>query len=231
MPAGETPQSHLRQLAEEGARWRWPRGVEPRTRAAIESELALISDLHYEPYFLTVQDIVRYAREKNILCQGRGSAANSVVCYCLGVTAVDPERSAACMLVERFISRERNEPPDIDIDFEHERREEVIQYVYGKYGRERAALAATVIMYRPRSALRDLGKAFGLDPLQVARLAKTMQWWDGSRIEEQRVREAGVDPRSPVLVQLLALANRARRLSAAPVAARGRVRHLRGAAR
>ncbi|HEY1283274.1 MAG TPA: error-prone DNA polymerase [Steroidobacteraceae bacterium] len=207
VPSGETPQTYLRQLVEAGARWRWPKGVEPRTRASIENELAIISELHYEPYFLTVHDIVRYAREKHILCQGRGSAANSVVCFCLGVTEVDPQRSAACMLVERFISRERNEPPDIDIDFEHERREEVIQYVYRKYGRERAALAATVIMYRPRSALRDLGKAFGLDPLQVARLAKTMQWWDGSHIEEQRVREAGIDPRSPVLVQLLALAN------------------------
>jgi error-prone DNA polymerase len=207
VPSGETPQSHLRHLVEQGARWRWPRGVERRTRASIENELSIISDLHYEPYFLTVHDIVRYAREKKILCQGRGSAANSVVCYCLGVTEVDPQRSAACMLVERFISRERNEPPDIDIDFEHERREEVIQYVYRKYGRERAALTATVIMYRPRSALRDLGKAFELDPLQVAHLARTMQWWDGSRIEEQRVREAGIDPRSPVLMQLLALAN------------------------
>src|SRR5262249_55026275 len=158
--------------------------------------------------FLTVHDIVRYAREeKHILCQGRGSAANSVVCYCLGVTSLDPQRVEACMLMERFISRERNEPPDIDIDFEHERREAVIQYVYRKYGRERAALAATVIMYRPRSALRDLGKAFGLDPLQVARLAKTMQWWDGSAIEEQRIREAGIDPRSPVLMRLLRLPN------------------------
>jgi error-prone DNA polymerase len=207
VPSGETPQSYLRQLVEKGARWRWPKGVAERTRDSIENELAIIAELRYEPYFLTVHDIVRWAREHHILCQGRGSAANSVVCFCLGVTEVDPQRMAACMLVERFISRERNEPPDIDIDFEHNRREEVIQYVYRKYGRERAALAATVIMYRPRSALRDLGKAFGLDPLQVARLAKTMQWWDGSRIEEQRVREAGIDPRSPVLQQLLELAN------------------------
>jgi error-prone DNA polymerase len=208
VPSGETPQSHLRHLVETGARKRWPQGVSERTRATLEYELSIISDLRYEPYFLTVHDIVRYAREeKGILCQGRGSAANSVVCYCLGVTSLDPQRSEACMLMERFISRERNEPPDIDIDFEHERREEVIQYVYRKYGRERAALAATVIMYRPRSALRDLGKAFGLDPLQVARLAKTMQWWDGSHINEQRVREAGIDPRSPVLMRLLALAN------------------------
>jgi error-prone DNA polymerase len=208
VPSGETPKSHLRNLVEAGARKRWPKGIAEQTRATIEHELAIIGDLQYEPYFLTVHDIVRYAREeKHILCQGRGSAANSVVCYCLGVTSLDPQRSEACLLVERFISRERNEPPDIDIDFEHERREEVIQYVYRKYGRERAALAATVIMYRPRSALRDLGKAFGLDPLQVARLAKTMQWWDGGKIEEQRVREAGIDPRSPVLTKLLELAN------------------------
>ena len=208
VPTGETPQSHLRNLVEAGARKRWPKGVTERTRATIEHELSIISDLQYEPYFLTVHDIVRYAREeKNILCQGRGSAANSVVCYCLGVTSLDPQRSEACLLVERFISRERNEPPDIDIDFEHERREEVIQYVYRKYGRERAALAGTVIMYRPRSALRDLGKAFGLDPLQVARLARTMQWWDGSHIDDQRVREAGIDPRSSVLARLLKLAN------------------------
>ena len=207
VPSGETPKSYLRKLVEEGARRHWPQGVEEKTRATIETELAIIADLRYEPYFLTVQDIVRFAREKKILCQGRGSAANSVVCYCLGVTAVDPQRSEACLLVERFISRERNEPPDIDIDFEHERREEVLQYVYRKYGRERAAIAATVIMYRPRSALRDLGKAFGLDPMQVARLAKTMQWWDGNRVDEQRVREAGVDPRSPVLMQLLQFAN------------------------
>jgi error-prone DNA polymerase len=208
VPSGETPKSHLRNLVEAGARKKWPKGMSEQTRATIERELEIIAELNYEPYFLTVYDIVRYAREeKKILCQGRGSAANSVVCYCLGVTSLDPERSEACMLVERFISRERNEPPDIDIDFEHERREEVIQYVYRKYGRERAALAATVIMYRPRSALRDLGKAFGLDPLQVARLARTMQWWDGSQISDERVREAGIDPRSSVLERLLKLAN------------------------
>jgi error-prone DNA polymerase len=208
VPSGETPKSHLRNLVEAGARKKWPKGMSDQTRATIERELEIIAELNYEPYFLTVYDIVRYAREeKHILCQGRGSAANSVVCYCLGVTSLDPERSEACMLVERFISRERNEPPDIDIDFEHERREEVIQYVYRKYGRERAALAATVIMYRPRSALRDLGKAFGLDPLQVARLARTMQWWDGSQISDERVREAGIDPRSSVLERLLKLAN------------------------
>ncbi len=205
VPAGETPTSHLRNLTEAGARWRWPSGVPDSERVAIEKELALIADLRYEPYFLTVHDIVRFAHEKHILCQGRGSAANSRVCYCLGVTAVDPKRGAT-LLFERFISRERNEPPDIDIDFEHERREEVIQYIYTKYSRERAALAATVIMYRPRSALRDLGKAFGFDAAQSGLLAKTMQWWDGNEAMAERLREAGFDPDSPVLARLLPLA-------------------------
>ncbi|MGH8308967.1 MAG: hypothetical protein ACRETX_04145, partial [Steroidobacteraceae bacterium] len=204
VPPGETAASHLRKLTEEGARRRWPQGVPPHVRARIEHELSLISDLRYEPYFLTVQDIVAYARSQRILCQGRGSAANSVVCYCLGVTAVDPDR--AVLLVERFISRERDEPPDIDIDFEHERREEVIQYVYRKYGRERTALAATVVMYRPRSALRDLGKALGFEPEQVARLASTVQWWDGGRVDAERVRDAGLDPKDPMLERLLSLA-------------------------
>ena len=134
----------------------------------------------------------QYARSQKILCQGRGSAANSVVCYCLQITEVDPSRMA--MLFERFISKERNEPPDIDVDFEHERREEVIQYIYRKYGRERAALAATVICYRPRSALRDVGKALGYDPEQVDRLARGMQWWDGPRIDPERIRGCGFDP-------------------------------------
>jgi error-prone DNA polymerase len=206
VPAGETAASHLRRLTQEGARWRWPNGVPQGDQTAIEYELALISELGYESYFLTVHDIVAWARSRGILCQGRGSAANSRVCYCLGVTSVDPQRGAA-MLFERFISRERNEPPDIDIDFEHERREEVLQYVYGKYGRERAALAATVIMYRPRSALRDLGKVFGLTAEESARLAKVMQWWDGSTEIAARVREAGFDPTSPWLSRLLPLAN------------------------
>jgi error-prone DNA polymerase len=175
-------------------------------RAAIEHELALIAELNYEPYFLTVHDVVAYARGQGILCQGRGSAANSRVCYCLGVTAVDPQRGAA-LLFERFISRERNEPPDIDIDFEHERREEVLQYVYKKYGRERAALAATVIMYRPRSTLRDLGKAFGLTPAESGRLAQVMQWWDGSTTLPERLGAAGFDVRQPWLQRLLPLAS------------------------
>ncbi len=204
IPEGETPASHLRKLTEEGARLRWPEGISQKNRVSIESELALIADLRYEPYFLTVHDIVAFARLKGILCQGRGSAANSVVCYCLYITAVDPTR--ATLLFERFISRERAEPPDIDIDFEHERREEVIQYVYTKYGRTRAALAATVIMYRPRSALRDLGKAFGFDPQQCGRLAKVMQWWDGGDVIVERMKDEGFDPADPVLARLLALA-------------------------
>jgi len=205
VPPGETPTSYLRRLTEEGARWRWPGGVPAAERTGIEHELALIEELHYEPYFLTVHDVVAFARSQGILCQGRGSAANSRVCYCLGVTSVDPQRGAS-LLFERFISRERNEPPDIDIDFEHERREEVLQYVYHKYGRNRAALAATVITYRPRSALRDLGKAFGLTPEESGRLAKVMQWWDGSATIPERVREAGFDAGSPWLRRLLPLA-------------------------
>ncbi|MGH8149799.1 MAG: error-prone DNA polymerase [Steroidobacteraceae bacterium] len=203
VPESETPASHLRKLTEQGARTRWPQGMPEKARAIIEHELALIAELRYEPYFLTVHDIVAYARSVGILCQGRGSAANSLVCYCLGVTSVGLDRGA--LLMERFISKERNEPPDIDIDFEHERREEVLQYVYRKYGRERAALAATVIRYQPRSALRDLGKAFGLDPEQAQRLAHRVQWWDAG-ITREHVREAGFDPRSPVLGLILELA-------------------------
>ena len=176
-----------------------------KARALVEHELALIAELQYEPYFLTVYDVVKFARSQGILCQGRGSAANSAVCYCLGVTEVDPARMD--MLFERFISRERNEPPDIDVDFEHERREEVIQYIYGKYGRDRAALAATVITYRPKSALRDVGKALGLDLAQVDRLAKSLAWWDGRKVRPERLREMGFDPDSPVIRKLVALVN------------------------
>ena len=159
VPDNETTVSYLRRLSEEGMHRRWPDGVPEKVRTLVEHELELIRELEYEPYFLTVYDIVAFARSQGILCQGRGSAANSAVCFCLGITEVDPARMAT--LVERFISKERNEPPDIDVDFEHERREEVIQYIYAKYGRERAALAATVITYRPRSALREVGKALG----------------------------------------------------------------------
>ncbi|HET7809611.1 MAG TPA: error-prone DNA polymerase [Steroidobacteraceae bacterium] len=202
VPAGETPASHLRKLAEAGARRRWPAGVPPAMQDKIDYELALIADLKYESYFLTVHDIVSEARRLSILCQGRGSAANSVVCYCLGVTEVDPSRGE--LLMERFISRERNEPPDIDIDFEHERREEVIQYIYRKYGRDRTALTATVISYRPRSALRDMAKAMGLDAVQAERLSGAMQWWDNT-VDEERVREAGFEPDNPKLRMLMAL--------------------------
>ncbi len=203
-PPGETPASYLRSLTEAGLARRYPHGVSGKVRAMVEYELALIAELKYEPYFLTVYDIVRFARECGILCQGRGSAANSAVCYALHITEVNP----ACMemLFERFISRERNEPPDIDVDFEHERREEVIQYLYTKYGRERAALAATVISYRPKSAMRDVGKALGFDMEQVDRLSKSMSWWDGRKLMEQRLTEAGFDPansRVQLLIQLV----------------------------
>jgi error-prone DNA polymerase len=203
VPPGETPASHLRALTMQGCAYRWPGGAPAAVRENIEHELRLIAELQFEPFFLTVHDVVEYARSQNILCQGRGSAANSTVCYCLRITEVDPSRMS--MLFERFISKERNEPPDIDVDFEHERREEVIQYIYGKYGRERAALAATVICYRPRSALRDVGKALGLDLAQVDRLARGMQWWDGQRIDPERIRASGFDPENPVIARLIAL--------------------------
>jgi error-prone DNA polymerase len=175
----------------------------PDVRELIEHELALIAELRYEAYFLTVHDIVAFARSKGILCQGRGSAANSAVCYALGITEVDPSRMS--MLFERFISRERNEPPDIDVDFEHQRREEVMQYVYAKYGRGRAALAATLITYRPKSAVRDVGKALGLGMAEVDRLAGVFAWWDGRVVEPARIREAGFDPASPVIRRLAKL--------------------------
>jgi error-prone DNA polymerase len=202
VPPGETPASHLRKLTAAGALKRWPAGVPENMRSRIDYELALIAELRYESYFLTVHDIVSEARRLSILCQGRGSAANSVVCYCLGVTEVDPSRGE--LLMERFISRERNEPPDIDIDFEHERREEVIQYIYRKYGRERTALTATVICYRARSALRDMAKAIGLDAVQAERLAGAMQWWD-TTVDAERIREAGFEPDNPKVLQLLYL--------------------------
>jgi len=204
VPAGATPTGHLRELTLRGCARRWPVGVPAAVRANIEHELRLIEELKFEPFFLTVHDVVQFARSQGILCQGRGSAANSTVCYCLGVTEVDPSRMA--MLFERFISKERNEPPDIDVDFEHERREEVIQYIYGKYGRARAALAATVICYRPRSALRDVGKALGLDLAQVDKLARGIQWWDGQRIDPERIRASGFDPDDPLIARLIALA-------------------------
>ncbi len=205
VPAGATPASWLARLAADGLAWRFPGGVPEPVRALVARELALIAELAYEPYFLTVHDLVRFARARGILCQGRGSAANSAVCYALGITEVDPARMS--MLFERFVSRERNEPPDIDVDFEHQRREEVIQYLYAKYGRDRAALAATVITYRPKSAIRDVGKALGLDPAQVDQLAGARAWWDGGRIEPEQLAEDGFDPASPAIRQLCELVN------------------------
>ena len=201
VPPGTTPASHLRALTEAGALKRYPpekfpHGVPPKVREQIEHELALIARLHYEPYFLTVADIVQWARAQSILCQGRGSAANSTVCYCLQVTEVDPARQHT--LFERFISVERNEPPDIDIDFEHQRREEVIQYIYRKYGRDRAALTAVITRYRPRSALRDVGRALGLDLQRIDGVAKSQQWFDGRSIDPERLREKGFDLASPI---------------------------------
>ncbi|WP_077038038.1 error-prone DNA polymerase [Pelomonas sp. KK5] len=185
VPAGRTPAAHLRALTYEGMGKRWPAGVPDEWRERIDYELALIEELKYEHYFLTVADIVAHARSLGILCQGRGSAANSLVCYCLHISAVDPARST--MLFERFISRERNEPPDIDVDFEHERREEVIQYLYGKYGRDRAALTAVVICYRSRSAIRDVGKALGMDEAVVERLAHDHHQWSSESLPEARL--------------------------------------------
>ena len=198
VPEAETPARCLRRLTAEGAHERYPGGVPEEIQTQINYELALIEELGYEMYFITVHDIVRFARQQGILCQGRGSAANSAVCFCLGVTAVNPAESQ--LLFERFISRERREPPDIDVDFEHQRREEVIQYIYAKYGHDRAAIAATVISYRPRSAIRDVGKALGVAPELVEQLAKEHFWFDGSEALEKKLAEAGLqqDP-GPVL--------------------------------
>jgi error-prone DNA polymerase len=204
IPAGHTPATYLRQETWRGAHRRFPQGVSAKVQEQIEKELALIGELKYEPYFLTVYDIVRFARSQEILCQGRGSAANSVVCFCLGVTEVDPERSN--MLTGRFISKERNEPPDIDVDFEHQRREEVIQYIYEKYGRDRAALAAVVISYRPKSALRDSGKALGVDLAIVEKVAKSHRWFDSKHDLLARLAESGLDPESRMARQWASLA-------------------------
>ena len=176
IPKEKTASEHLRQLCFDGAKERWPKGIPKKVTRILKYELDVIKKLSYEHYFLTVHDIVAFARSENILCQGRGSAANSAVCYCLGVTEVDPNESE--LLFERFISEERDEPPDIDVDFEHQRREEVIQYIYKKYSRERTALTATVITYRMRSAIRDVGKAFGIDANILEYLSRSLAWWD-----------------------------------------------------
>jgi error-prone DNA polymerase len=200
VPPGETPATWLRKLTEEGLKWRFKDQVPEKVSRLVEHELNLVEELKYEPFFLTVHDVVSFARRRGILCQGRGSAANSAVCYALGITEVDPVRMN--MLFERFVSRERDEPPDIDVDFEHQRREEVIQYLYGKYGRERAALAATVICYRARSAVRDVGKALGLPAAEVDQLARGFAFWDHK-----------IPPSSPVLELAGALVGFPRHLS------------------
>jgi error-prone DNA polymerase len=197
VPPGATAQSHLEALTWQFAAQRYGDGIPTKIRDVLNKELALIARLDYAPYFLTVYDIVRFARENNILCQGRGSAANSAICFMLGITAVDP--SEIDLLFERFVSEERREPPDIDVDFEHERREEVIQYIYARYGRARAGIAATVISYRPKSAIREVGKALGLSEDITAALAKTVwgSWGDG--LSDSQIVEAGLDPRNPMI--------------------------------
>ncbi|HKU96770.1 MAG TPA: error-prone DNA polymerase [Vineibacter sp.] len=196
VPPGKTPQQHLEDLTWEKAAQRYPDGVPGKVRALLFKELALIRQLDYARYFLTVYDVVKYARSQQILCQGRGSAANSAVCYCLGITSVNPNETQ--VLFERFLSAERKEPPDIDVDFEHERREDVIQYLYRRYGRERAAICSTVIHYRPRMAIRDVGKAMGLKDDITAALSNTM-WGSGEDIPDSHIREVGLDPANPQL--------------------------------
>jgi error-prone DNA polymerase len=204
VPEGRTPQQHLEHLTWEGAKKYWPNGVSAKVEAQLHHELALIAKLDFARYFLTVHDIVTFARSKIILCQGRGSAANSAVCYCLGITAVDPATSN--LLFERFISEERKEPPDIDVDFEHERREEVIQHIYDKYGRDRAGIAATVIHYRPRSAIREVGKVMGLSEDICGALASSIWGSWGEEIADERATDAGLDLSDPHLRRTIKLA-------------------------
>ncbi len=202
-PDGRSPFQFLEELAWNGARERYPGGIPDQVRELVTRELALIGELHIEAYFLTVYDVVRFARSRHILCQGRGSAANSAVCYCIGVTSVDPTQID--VLFERFVSAARNEPPDIDIDFEHERREEVIQYVYAKYGRERAGMTAEVITYRGRSAVRDVGKALGLGLDTVDQMAQRLDWWDRGTLVESRLQEIGLNPNDPTVQRVVHL--------------------------
>jgi error-prone DNA polymerase len=206
VPPGKTAIAHLTDLAWAGAAWRYPRGIPNKVRRFLKEELALIEELNYPNYFLTVHDIVRWARDQGILCQGRGSAANSAVCFCLGVTAVDPTAPKHDILFARFISRERDEPPDIDVDFEHERRELVMQYIYERYGRERAAICATVIHYRSRMAIREVGKALGLTEDVTAALANTVWSSWGEGLPEDHIRQAGLDPLAPEIVRATTLA-------------------------
>lgn len=204
VPPGHTPTSYLRQETWAGAQRRYPDGIPDAVRQQIETELVLVAELKYEAFFLTVYDIVLFARRQHILCQGRGSAANSAVCFCLGITEVNPAKTT--LLFGRFISRERGEPPDIDVDFEHERREEVIQYIYNKYGRDRTALAAALSTYRIRGAVRDVGKALDLDALVIDAIAKSHQWFDGRESLDARFTEHGLDPEAPVTRQWTELA-------------------------
>ncbi|KQW43285.1 MULTISPECIES: error-prone DNA polymerase [unclassified Roseateles] len=201
VPEGETATSYLRQLTYQGAGRRWPDGIPAAINDQIERELELISDLKYEHYFLTVADVVMFARSRNILCQGRGSAANSVVCFCCGITEVDPARMST--LFERFISKERDEPPDIDVDFEHQRREEVIQHIYSKYGRDRAALTAVVTSYRVKSSLKDVGKALGFELPMLETLSGNYAWWDLETLDETRLVEVGLDITDLAVRQLI----------------------------
>ncbi|MEM8876643.1 MAG: error-prone DNA polymerase [Pseudomonadota bacterium] len=204
VPPGKTPQGWLEELTWRHAAFRYPDGVSEKVERLLKEELALIRELDYAPYFLTIHDIVRVANDKGILCQGRGSAANSAVCYVLGITAVNPAEHD--LLFARFISSERREPPDIDVDFEHERREEIIQHIYQRYGRERAGIAATVIRYRPRSALREVGKVLGLTEDVTARLSGTIWGSYGREIEKKHIRDTGLDPNNPVIRRTLDLA-------------------------
>ncbi|HEY0647575.1 error-prone DNA polymerase [Phenylobacterium sp.] len=206
VPPGKTAIQHLRDLAWAGAEWRYPDGIPDKVRNLVAHELDLIEKLDYPNYFLTVHDIVRWARDQEILCQGRGSAANSCVCFCLGVTSVDPTKPDQDLLFSRFISENRNEPPDIDVDFEHERREEVMQYVYRRYGRHRAAIVATVIHYRPRMAIRQVGKALGLTEDITAALANTVWGSYGDDVPDEHIRQAGLDPDAPEIRRATALA-------------------------
>ena len=203
VPTGSTPQHHLEHLTWKGANWRYPDGIPPHIQAQLAKELSLMEELSYAPYFLTVHDIVAWARSQGILCQGRGSAANSAVCFCLGITSVDPAETS--LLFERFLSRERKEPPDIDVDFEHERREEVIQYIYQRYGRHRAALTATVISYRPRSAVREVCKALGLTEDISTALAGCVWGSWGNDIPAPQITQAGLDASSPMIRRAIAL--------------------------
>lgn len=205
VPDGETPASYLRKLTYDGAERRYPNGLPEKVRKQVEHELKVIAQLEYESYFLTVADIVHWARDRNILCQGRGSAANSAVCYCLEVTNVDPDRMS--VLFERFISVERKEPPDIDVDFEHQRREEAMQYIYEKYGRDRAALTAVATTYRTKSALRDVGKAMGIDADKIDRLANTAYGTEETWISEACLLENEIDPTNPTVVHWLTIAD------------------------